>query len=253
MANTKISQLTSATTPLAGTETLPIVQSGATKQVAVSDLTAGRAVSAASLTLSSALTVPNGGTGLTSLTAGYIPFGAGTSAFGNSSNLFWDNTNARLGIGTSSPTQKLEVNGAAQFGSGNTTSSGGLALRIGVFNTKPSDATDAFVGVHNTGGSGTTAGDLVLMPRCSTGVNNNIILLTGQTNPAARLTIDASGNIYPTSGTTSMTNGFFYIPAAAGAPSGTPTSISGRLPMYYDSTNNNFYIYNGGWKKVALA
>ena len=45
MANSKISALTSATTPLAGTETLPVVQSGTTKQVSVANLTAGRAVS----------------------------------------------------------------------------------------------------------------------------------------------------------------------------------------------------------------
>lgn len=45
MADLKISQLTGATTPLAGTEVLPIVQSSSTKKVAVSDLTAGRAVS----------------------------------------------------------------------------------------------------------------------------------------------------------------------------------------------------------------
>jgi hypothetical protein len=38
MANTKISALTSATTPLAGTEVLPIVQSGATVKVANNDL-----------------------------------------------------------------------------------------------------------------------------------------------------------------------------------------------------------------------
>ena len=38
MSNTKISALTSATTPLAGTETLPIVQSGATVKVANNDL-----------------------------------------------------------------------------------------------------------------------------------------------------------------------------------------------------------------------
>jgi hypothetical protein len=50
MADKKISALTSATTPLAGTEVLPIVQSGTTVKVAVSDLTAGRAVSASSLT-----------------------------------------------------------------------------------------------------------------------------------------------------------------------------------------------------------
>jgi hypothetical protein len=45
MANSKISALTSATTPLAGTETLPVVQSSTTKQVSVANLTAGRAVS----------------------------------------------------------------------------------------------------------------------------------------------------------------------------------------------------------------
>jgi hypothetical protein len=49
MADKKISALTGATTPLAGTEVLPIVQGGATVKVAVSDLTAGRAVSAASV------------------------------------------------------------------------------------------------------------------------------------------------------------------------------------------------------------
>ena len=45
MANSKISALTSATTPLAGTETLPVVQGGVTKQVSVANLTAGRAIS----------------------------------------------------------------------------------------------------------------------------------------------------------------------------------------------------------------
>jgi hypothetical protein len=52
MADTKISALTASTTPLAGTEVLPIVQGGVTKQVSVANLTAGRAVSVASLTAS---------------------------------------------------------------------------------------------------------------------------------------------------------------------------------------------------------
>jgi hypothetical protein len=49
MADLKISALTAATTPLAGTEVLPIVQGGVTTKVAVSDLTAGRAVTATSV------------------------------------------------------------------------------------------------------------------------------------------------------------------------------------------------------------
>ena len=44
MADKKISALTGATTPLAGTEVLPIVQGSATVKVSVADLTAGRAV-----------------------------------------------------------------------------------------------------------------------------------------------------------------------------------------------------------------
>jgi hypothetical protein len=52
MADTKISALTASTTPLAGTEVLPIVQGGVTKQVSVANLTAGRAVSATSVTAS---------------------------------------------------------------------------------------------------------------------------------------------------------------------------------------------------------
>lgn len=52
MADVKISQLPASTTPLAGTEVVPLVQSGVTKNVSVANLTAGRAVSAASMTLS---------------------------------------------------------------------------------------------------------------------------------------------------------------------------------------------------------
>jgi len=66
------------------------------------------------LNSSGALAVGQGGTGLTSLTAGYIPYGNGTSAFGNSANLFWDATNNRLGIGTTTPAVALDVNGAAR-------------------------------------------------------------------------------------------------------------------------------------------
>ena len=81
MADKKISALTGATTPLAGTEVLPIVQGGATVKVAVSDLTAGRAVSATQLTLTTGnLIVANGqgidfsatsGTGTSELLADY--------------------------------------------------------------------------------------------------------------------------------------------------------------------------------------
>ena len=51
MANSKISALPAASTPLAGTELVPVVQGGITEQVTVANLTAGRAISATELTL----------------------------------------------------------------------------------------------------------------------------------------------------------------------------------------------------------
>jgi hypothetical protein len=47
------------------------------------------------------ISVSYGGTGLTTLTTGYIPYGNGTGAFSSSSNLYFSGLN--LGIGTSTP------------------------------------------------------------------------------------------------------------------------------------------------------
>jgi hypothetical protein len=64
MADTKISALPASTTPLAGTEVLPIVQSGVTKQVSVANLTAGRAISATQLTLTTGNLIVASGQGI---------------------------------------------------------------------------------------------------------------------------------------------------------------------------------------------
>jgi hypothetical protein len=80
MADKKISQLTAASTPLAGTEVLPIVQSGATVKIAISDVTAGRAVSGTQFTASTGnFIVGTAGKG--------IDFSANTNAPGMTSEL----------------------------------------------------------------------------------------------------------------------------------------------------------------------
>jgi hypothetical protein len=81
MADAKISALTGATTPLAGTEEVPVVQGGATRKVSIANLTTGRALSATELTLTTGnLIVSNGkgidfsatpGTGTSELLADY--------------------------------------------------------------------------------------------------------------------------------------------------------------------------------------
>lgn len=83
MADTKISALPASTTPLAGTEVLPIVQSGVTKHVSVENLTTGRAISATQVTVSTGSVVIG--------TAGQgIDFSADPSAPGMTSELLDD-------------------------------------------------------------------------------------------------------------------------------------------------------------------
>jgi hypothetical protein len=219
MANTKISALTSATTPLAGSEVLPIVQSGSTVKVAVSDLTAGRAVSAASLALTTALpatsggtgqssyavgdllyastttalskladvatgnalisggvntaplwgkigltthvsgTLPvaNGGTGVTSFTAGQVLFGS----LSQSSNFFWDNTNVRLGIGTSSPANIADLQNSGSFSARLRNTGSGIGAFAGwVFQTANSfsGTSEAYVRVVSENAGNSAAG-----------------------------------------------------------------------------------------------
>jgi hypothetical protein len=82
MADSKISALPASTTPLAGTEVLPIVQSSTTRQVSVANLTAGRAISATQLTLTTGNLIVASGQG--------IDFSATSGAPGATSELFND-------------------------------------------------------------------------------------------------------------------------------------------------------------------
>lgn len=107
MADKKISALAASTTPLAGTEVLPIVQSGATVKVAVSDLTAGRSVSASSLTASTD-NVIIGTTAKGVTTGSAIPLGLGVN---NTVTAITIDTSSNVGVGTVSPASKLHVSG----------------------------------------------------------------------------------------------------------------------------------------------
>lgn len=91
MADLKISQLPAATVPLAGTEVLPIVQSGTTKQVSVNNLTTGKAVSALSVTA----------TTVTATTANATTFDTNVAAAGVTlagTTLAADGTDTNIGI-----------------------------------------------------------------------------------------------------------------------------------------------------------
>lgn len=87
------------------------------------DLSADR-----SWTIATGLTI--GSTAISSGTAGRILFEGAGNVLQESSSLFWDNTNARLGIGTSTPANPLHLlssTNSAYFAKIQNTSSGALA------------------------------------------------------------------------------------------------------------------------------
>lgn len=134
------------------------------------------------------LPVANGGTGAATFTAGRVLFGAGTSAINTSANLFWDNTNSRLGIGTATPVAEIDINnGSIRVDSaGNWIQMGGNLIQCGnndgcyvrgVISTQ-FNPTYAWTGDPNTG---------IFTPGADTWA-----VTTGGTE---RLRIDASGNL----------------------------------------------------------
>ena len=91
MANIKISGMSGASTPLAGTELLELVQGGSSVSVAASDVAASFATDPTNI-----LPVANGGTGAATLT-GYVK-GSGTSALTASATIpFADMTGRAYG------------------------------------------------------------------------------------------------------------------------------------------------------------
>jgi hypothetical protein len=127
MSDKKISQLTAATTPLAGTEVLPIVQSGATVKVTVDNLTTGKAVPVGSLTATGAISSSVDGS------FNSVTIGKGASSLGQ---------NTAVGIETLKVVTTGNANTAFGFRAGNTITTGGSNICLG-HTSNLSSATDS--------------------------------------------------------------------------------------------------------------
>lgn len=235
MADTKISALPASTTPLAGTEVLPIVQSSTTKQVSVANLTAGRDVSAKTETLK-----PRNGVKPTnnSVVTGLTIFNDQDNVTGDGVSLFFDHSFGTPG---------LQTRGVKFRSYGETTYSGYVGAKFQVTNN------GSFIESLYLKGSGdvqVTSGNLVIGT-----AGNGFNFTANSTAPAgtmtsqllnwyeegtwtpsdqsgAGLTFTSSSGKYTRIGNTVYATGFVQYPATANASQ----AIIGGLP--WNSANS---------------
>lgn len=127
------------------------------------------------LTVADPTTTPNISL-TTTLNSGSIPFiSTGSAISQNNANLFWDNTNTRLGVGTNAPAFKVDVR---------TNSTSGFA----VYNTSAlSSASGAFIRGYNAGtptGADQRFGALIFGTNPTGAVIRNGVLIAGYSEAA---------------------------------------------------------------------
>jgi hypothetical protein len=268
MADVKISGLPASTVPLAGTEVLPIVQGGATKQVSIANVTAGRAVSALNLTIPySSASVSSRSWKVANDVAAYGDFNIQQSTtqtgstystkmyFGPTGGIALNATTdlgagnlyatTKISIGQTSPSYNLEILGATQSVARLKNPSGGTGSAIYVTASTSSatiyamgDAASIVGGAADSNAviyTGTAiplkyyiAGALTTTMFASGGVS------IGNTTDKGAASLNVSGLIYPQQATT----------AAA------PAYVKGAI--YFDTTLNKLCV--GGataWETIT--
>jgi hypothetical protein len=132
------------------------------------------------------------------------------------------------------------------------------------FNTTFSHTTGLFA----ANWSGNTAGnDLFTLTTTNTSASGAVLSLNTPPLGAASalkasprgtqaLLVDNKGNVVIASAAlaTNATDGFLYLPSSAGAPTGIPTSYTGRVPVEVDTTNSRLMGYFGGtWNNLSTS
>lgn len=187
MADLKISQLTGATTPLAGTEVLPIVQSSTTKKVATDDLTVKNVRSNATTGIlqiagpgagtTRTMTTPNANFTAARTDAAQTFNGIQTFSNGGSENI-------QLFEGTNYAT--IQQSGAATYFNGNTTLAG-----AGSFFWRHTSSYTTIMGLAGSTGNLTlNTGDLILST-----AGKGVTVTSPNGLVTKTITIDNSGNL----------------------------------------------------------
>jgi hypothetical protein len=193
-----------------------------------------------------------------------------------------DNTNAvslalRCGTGHS-PGGYSEINFSNADGSFNFMTMDGVAGNITVY--QPTTFQAELVTVTNSAGpgilivNGTTEAELAFQ---QSGENKwffqaaddlmylssfrgpHWLLIPGSSYAAAKSDILSMTQVFSSLIVSSGANlgnnaadGFFYLPAVSGPPTGVPTAQAGSVACAYDITGNKLYVYNSGWHSAEI-
>jgi len=206
------------------------------------DLSADR-----TFTVSTGITI--GTTAITSGTVGRVLFEGTGNVVQESANLFWDNTNGRLGIGTSSPSYKFDVTGMSRFNTNIATTNSILRLTDNSNGTawmgySSVVAVGFFMGANGAVTIGTGIGGDNASPtgsqisiRPTTGAR--MVFNTNSANDGFQFSDGANGTIrfnFPSSNETAITTLSTHN-FSIGTASGT-TGITATTMKFFQSTGN---------------
>ena len=177
-------------------------------------------------------------------TAGQIQFSDG-SAFAADSNLFWDNTNKRLGVGTASPTKTLDINGSirttsdiyiqgdSKFLYANT---GGGSVTVGLYFRPSATALDVYTNasVAATFGTSTRA---TIKGSGSTSATTSLLVQNSSGTELLKVRDDGFCDIG--NGNLGVSNALTYCVSSGGLSVGA-YNINASAKLQVDSTTKGF-------------
>jgi hypothetical protein len=230
-------------TPVPSTRTLTI--NGTTQ-----DLSADR-----TFTIATGLMV--GTTPITSGTVGRVLFEGTGNVLQQSANLFWDNTNGRLGIGTASPTGRLQI-----LGSGTTSATNSLVVQNSSATNSLVITDDGKVTIGRTAGAYVEVGTLSNFYNTSVGYNHVFriggsevariastgnVLINTTTDAGYKLDVNGTGRINTLTiglggGQVSTNMSFGVASMTATATGGNNTAIGFEAGQSITSGNSNVAI-----------